>query len=72
MIKIICTSEKEKRELIEAAELLSRLKVDSKLSGVNFLMNLHRNPGDIEVTEQIVVRRTKDYETQKKFTKSRW
>lgn len=53
MIKVICTTQKEKTELIEASQFLASLKGNtSNLKTVSWLMNLYKNPGDIEIMEE--------------------
>ena len=78
MIKIVCNTQKEKRDLIEASEYLAMklasinsMKTGGKttvLALLGFLTSLHKNPGDIEVLEEgLVIRRSRNYEPPKKF-----
>lgn len=65
MIRIICTSEKEKLELIEASDAINRFwktnPKPSKDKTTEFLLNLYKNPGNIEVAEKVVVNRNLVY-----------
>lgn len=70
MVKIICTSLREKTELIEASQYLASLKgVSEELKCVSFLKNLYKNPGDIEIMEDgINVQRSRNHQsTPKRF-----
>lgn len=81
MIRIICTSEKEKLELIEASDAINRYwKTNPKPSKdkmTEFLLNLYKTPGNIEVAEKVVVNRNlvyaakpkSDYKKKKVFKK---
>jgi hypothetical protein len=52
MIKIICTTQKEKSELLEASQYLASLKnFTSNPKSTEFFKNLYKNPGDIEIME---------------------
>jgi translation initiation factor 2 beta subunit (eIF-2beta)/eIF-5 len=66
MIKIICTSEKEKLELIEASDAINRHWATnpkaSKDKMTEFLLNLYKNPGNIEVAEKVVVNKSFVYD----------
>lgn len=55
MIRIVCTTEKEKKDILEAAYYIRSLKnLNNGLAGVTFISNL--NPGEIEVSDTLVVK----------------
>ncbi len=59
MLKIICTSAKEKRELLEASEQINLILKKNNVNDpkLGFLSSLYRNPGSIEIVEEICVKR---------------
>lgn len=71
MIKILCTTQKEKTELIGASEYLASLVgSETAVKLVDFLVNLYKNPGDIEIMEDgLVIPRSRNAEPTKRFEK---
>ena len=68
MIKIVCTTQKEKTELIEASQYLASLKnIDPNLKSVAWLVHLYKNPGDIEIMEDGINVHRSSFQPQKKF-----
>ena len=73
MIKILCTTQKEKTELIGASEYIASLVGSgSTVKLVDFLINLYKNPGDIEIMEDgLVIPRSKNIEPVKKVERNK-
>ena len=70
MFKIVCTTEKEKRQWIEASEKLNKMKdLDQTSPVIRFLMSLYREPGEIEVYNDglIINRPTRTFKPKKKY-----
>jgi len=70
MFKIVCTSDKEKRQWIEASEKLNKMKdLDQTSPVIRFLMSLYREPGEIEVYGDglRITRPTKAFKPRKKY-----
>lgn len=56
MFRIVCTSEQEKVQWLEASEAISKVKdLDTTHPVVKFLTKLCRDPGSIEVVEKMVL-----------------
>lgn len=66
MITFICTTEKEKLELIESSHNLFALNQKHGGKETGILLNLWKTPGMIELSEKVVVR--SQYDPGKAYT----
>lgn len=67
MFRIICTSQQEKVQWIEASEVLSKLKdLDQNHPVLRFLAKIYREPGSIEVAEKMVMPESRSREFRKR------
>jgi len=55
MYKIICTTESEKADWLEASEIISKLNLNQNQPVLKFLTKLYKEPGCIELSEKMVV-----------------
>lgn len=51
MHRIICTTQEEKRQWMEASEFLNNKLKDCNLPVVKFLQNIYKEPGNVELQE---------------------
>lgn len=51
MNRIICTTQEEKRQWMEASEFLNNKLKDSNLPIIKFLQNIYKEPGNVEIQE---------------------
>ena len=70
MNRIICTTQEEKRQWMEASEFLNNKLKDSNLPMIKFLQGIYREPGNVEIQESGVVIPTQAY-GKRKFKESK-
>lgn len=56
MFRVICTSQQEKIQWMEASETISKIKdLDQNHPVMRFLTRLYKEPGSVEVADRMII-----------------